>query len=45
MKRFFPYIAFACLTGFTAITGLPVMAGLVGSEMCIRDSELSATHT
>ena len=27
MKRFFPYIAFACLTGFTATTGLPVMAG------------------
>ena len=27
MKRFFPYIVFACLTGFTATTGLPVMAG------------------
>ena len=27
MKRLIPYIAFACLTGFTAITGLPVMAG------------------
>ena len=27
MKRLFPYIAFACLTGFTATTGLPVMAG------------------
>ena len=27
MKRLFPYIAFACLTGFTATSGLPVMAG------------------
>ena len=27
MKRFIPYIAFACLTGFTAASGLPVMAG------------------
>ena len=27
MKKFIPYIAFACLTGFTATSGLPVMAG------------------
>ncbi len=27
MKRFIPYIAFACLTGFTATSGLPVMSG------------------
>ena len=27
MNRLFPYIAFACLTGFTATSGLPVMAG------------------
>ena len=27
MKRLTPYIAFACLTGFTAINGLPVIAG------------------
>ena len=27
MKRLFPYIVFACLTGFTATSGLPVMAG------------------
>ena len=33
MKRLFPYIAFACLTGFTAITGLPVMAGGCSSHM------------
>jgi len=33
MKRFFPYIAFACLTGFTATTGLPVMAGGCSSHM------------
>ena len=33
MKRFFPFIAFACLTGFTATTGLPVMAGGCSSHM------------
>ena len=33
MKRFFPYIAFACLTGFTATTGLPVMAGGCSSQI------------
>ena len=33
MKRFFPYIAFACLTGFTATSGLPVMAGGCNSHM------------
>tara|TARA_B100001093_G_scaffold209562_1_gene201255 strand:- start:68 stop:262 length:195 start_codon:yes stop_codon:yes gene_type:complete len=27
MKRLIPYIAFACLAGFTATSGLPVMAG------------------
>ena len=27
MKRLIPYIAFACLTGFTATSGLPIMAG------------------
>ena len=27
MKRLFPFIAFACLTGFTATSSLPVMAG------------------
>ena len=27
MKRIIPFIAFACLTGFTATNGLPVMAG------------------
>ena len=27
MKRFIPYIVFACLAGFTATSGLPVMAG------------------
>ena len=26
MKKLFPYIAFACLTGFTAASGLPIMA-------------------
>ncbi len=33
MKRLFPYIAFACLTGFTATTGLSVMAGGCSSHM------------
>ena len=33
MKRLIPYIAFACLTGFTATTGLPVMAGGCSSHM------------
>ena len=33
MKRFFPYIAFACLTGFTASTGLPVIAGGCSSHI------------
>ena len=33
MKRFFPYIAFACLTGFTVTTGLPVMAGGCSNHM------------
>ena len=33
MKRFIPYIVFACLTGFTATTGLPVMAGGCSSHM------------
>tara|TARA_B100001027_G_C16084836_1_gene248974 strand:- start:218 stop:412 length:195 start_codon:yes stop_codon:yes gene_type:complete len=33
MKRIFPYIAFACFTGFTATTCLPVMAGGCSSHM------------
>ena len=33
MKRLIPYITFACLTGFTATTGLPVMAGACSSHM------------
>ena len=33
MKKLFPYIAFACLTGFTATTGLPVIAGGCNSHM------------
>ena len=27
MRKIIPYIAFLCLTGFTATCGLPVMAG------------------
>ena len=33
MKRLIPYIAFACLTGFTAASGLPVMAGGCSSQI------------
>ena len=33
MKRLIPYIAFACLTGFTATSGLPIMAGGCSSHM------------
>ena len=33
MRRLFPYLAFVCLTGFTATTGLPVMAGGCSSNM------------
>ena len=33
MKKLFPYIAFACLTGFSVTTGLPVMAGGCSSHM------------
>ena len=33
MKRLIPYIAFACLTGFTAASGLPVMAGGCSSHI------------
>ena len=33
MKRLFPYIAFACLTGFTVTSGLPLMAGGCSSQM------------
>ena len=33
MRRFIPYIAFVCLTGFTATSGLPVLAGGCSSHM------------
>ena len=33
MKRLFPYIAFAFLTGLTATTGLPVIAGGCSSHI------------
>ncbi len=33
MKRLIPYIAFVCLTGFTATSGLPVMSGGCSSHM------------
>ena len=33
MKKLIPYIAFACLTGFTATSGFPVMAGGCSNHM------------
>ena len=33
MKKLFPFIAFACLTGFTVTAGLPVAAGGCSSHM------------
>ena len=33
MKGLIPYIAFACLSGFTISSGLPVMAGGCNSHM------------
>ena len=33
MKRLISYITFACLTGFTATIGLPVLAGACSSHM------------
>ena len=33
MKRLFSYIAFACLTSFTAASGLPVIAGGCSSHI------------
>ena len=33
MKKIIPYLAFLCLTGFTATSGLPVMAGGCSSQM------------
>ena len=33
MKRIIPYIAFLCLSGYTATGGLPVLAGGCNSHM------------
>ena len=33
MKKLIPYIVFACLTSFTATSGLPVVAGGCNSHM------------
>ena len=33
MSRIIPYIAFFCLTGFTATSGLPIMASGCNSHM------------
>ena len=33
MKRLIPYIAFACLTGFSTLSSLPVSAGGCSNHM------------
>ena len=33
MRKLIPYLAFACLTGFTATNALPVVAGGCSSHM------------
>ena len=33
MRKIIPYIAFFCLTGFTATSSLPLMAGSCSSHM------------
>ena len=45
MKRLIPYIAFACLTGFTATSGISVMASGCSNHMnkkaeieCVEDN-------
>ena len=43
MKRLFPYKAFACLTGFTVMTGLPVIAGGCSSHMN-KKAEIKCTE-
>ena len=43
MKKFIPYIAFACLTGFTATSGLPVMAGGCSNQMKMK-AEIECTE-
>ena len=43
MKKLFPYVVFACLTGFTVTTGLPVMAGGCSSHMN-KKAEIKCTE-
>tara|TARA_B100001769_G_C21848121_1_gene459886 strand:+ start:412 stop:606 length:195 start_codon:yes stop_codon:yes gene_type:complete len=43
MKKFIPFIAFACLTGLTATNGLPVIAGGCGSQMN-KTAEIKCTE-
>ena len=43
MRRIIPYIAFLCLTGFTATSGLPVIAGGCNNHMNKR-AEIECTE-
>ncbi len=43
MKRLIPYIAFACLTGFTATSGLPVKSGGC-SSYTIKKAEIKCAE-
>ena len=43
MSRIIPYIAFFCLTGFTATSGLPIMASGCNSHMN-KKAEIECTE-
>ena len=48
MRKIIPYVAFFCLTGFTATSGLPLMAdgcsGLMNKKADIKCSDWSAQN-
>ena len=43
MRRIIPYIAFLCLSGFTATSGLPVMASGCNNHMN-KKAEIECTE-
>ena len=43
MRKIIPYIAFFCLTGFTATSGLPLMAGSCSSNIN-KKAEIKCTE-
>ena len=45
MRKIIPYIAFFCLTGFTATSGLPLIAGSCTSHMNKKaDKDIKCTE-